>query len=663
MRSDDRADAAPAPGARYQRGQRGGQSARSQPSLTQMQVYDHLFACATDQLRRHRAARQRGAGVPASPVLSEERREEEVAAAEAGRGGAWSGGSVGSRGGRRAGRGGAVPLCAERIGVPQKAGKVELLAALPAPLAEIVGDDGKVFRDADEVDWAAVRRLEQAAERGAARAGGDYAAVIGRMAASDMIAFVERDAPGVTVNGLFCVAKDENQDRLIVDARAANLLFCDPPQPHLPTPADLAEVRTAGGDGPCTSWSLDLSAFFYSFRVPRSWWRKLGLPLVWSDVVGAAGPRRLVRPILTVLAMGSSWAVALAQAAHVKLLDEKCPLLGRPRRVGAAGEVLRVDVGRPVHMVYLDDLTVEGRAGDPVLVAAQAQAIAAYEEAGYDVNHKKTRPPSTGKEGTAIGLALGVDGVLRPAAAKFSELLADTRRVVTSRRASKDEVRSLVGRWAWWLLLRRPAFAVLSEVYSFSSGGGEELRYVPRGVRRELLCVMGLSPLLRADRRRVSAPLIVASDASSRGGGVSYQQGRHGLVGSRATGFYSSGGLGSGTTPVAEAALVACLQRPWLTAVSFRWRRPGSHINVLEGEAALLAVRWLARCATWRGTRVPLLIDSGACLGALRKGRSGAARLNRVLRRICAYVLAADLLVEHSWIATKDNPADLPSRL
>jgi hypothetical protein len=580
-------------------------------------------------------------------------------------------GSGGGYGGGVAGK--HVPLVAARVALPARGGDVDLLEALPTRLAAEVATEAALCRPEAEVDWAEVRRLERLAVRGAQRAGAEFVQTVSRLAAASMVTFLEI-GDAVVVNGLSAVGKDELSDRAIIDARAANLLFVSPSAPNLPSPTGLTELRVPPG-ARVASFSLDLSNYYHSFRLPPWLWRFLALPAVWSDEVGLSGRRRRVHPACTTLPMGWSWAVTLGQAAHVRLLDERCALLPAALRVGggSGGGELAVQHGAPVHGVYLDDLTGVGLEGDPMLEAAFAQAEAAYRAGGFLVKASKTRRPPAVGEAAAAGVALGVElspeAVIRPAPAKMDAVVADTLSLLAARWGSKDVVRRLVGRWAWPVLLARSAFSVLDCAYRWSAGGGRRRLPLPRGVRAELLVLVGLVPLLRADLRAPVAPLVVASDASLSGGGVAYAAGAHSLSAARADGHYAEGGLGaergeSAAAPVCvpEATLVDVLAKPWRIAVATQWRTE-AHISILEAEAVVLALRWLSRTRRWRGQRVPLLIDSAAVLGAVRKGRSCAWALNVRCRRVAALTLALDVRLLPSWISTADNPADAPSRL
>jgi hypothetical protein len=85
------------------------------------------------------------------------------------------------------------------------------------------------------------------------------------------------------------------------------------------------------------------------------------------------------------------------------------------------------------------------------------------------------------------------------------------------------------------------------------------------------------------------------------------------------------------------------------------------HINVLEGEALVILIRWILRSRARHATRVVVIVDSKVLAGAASKGRS-SSRLNRVLRRLAALELAGDLMLMLVVAPSSENPSDVPSR-
>ena len=100
----------------------------------------------------------------------------------------------------------------------------------------------------------------------------------------------------------------------------------------------------------------------------------------------------------------------------------------------------------------------------------------------------------------------------------------------------------------------------------------------------------------------------------------------------------------------------------WSTAASWRWTGQKEHINVLEMRAVLCSLRWRLERQHHITIKFVHLIDSQVCLHALSRGRSSSRKLRRTLLRINSLLLATGSHVLWTYVHTKQNPADAPSR-
>ena len=98
------------------------------------------------------------------------------------------------------------------------------------------------------------------------------------------------------------------------------------------------------------------------------------------------------------------------------------------------------------------------------------------------------------------------------------------------------------------------------------------------------------------------------------------------------------------------------------TAVTWKWKGGKEHINVLEMRAVLCALRWPLEKQHHISIKLVHLVDSQVCLHALSRGRSSSRKLRRTLSRINALLLASGSQVLWTYVHTKLNPADAPSR-
>ncbi|CAK0805394.1 unnamed protein product, partial [Prorocentrum cordatum] len=102
----------------------------------------------------------------------------------------------------------------------------------------------------------------------------------------------------------------------------------------------------------------------------------------------------------------------------------------------------------------------------------------------------------------------------------------------------------------------------------------------------------------------------------------------------------------------------------WRVVVSMAWPgRSSTHINVRELQAATAAIRWRARKVAQRGSRFLHLVDSQVVAAIVTKGRSSSRKLQPILRRWMAVVVAADMHPLIGYVVSEDNPADEPSRM
>ncbi|CAK0814337.1 unnamed protein product, partial [Prorocentrum cordatum] len=101
----------------------------------------------------------------------------------------------------------------------------------------------------------------------------------------------------------------------------------------------------------------------------------------------------------------------------------------------------------------------------------------------------------------------------------------------------------------------------------------------------------------------------------------------------------------------------------WRVVVSMAWPgRSSTHINVRELQAATSAIRWRARKVAQHGSRFLHLVDSQVVAAIVTKGRSSSRKLQPILKRWMAVVVAADMYPLIGYVVSEDSPADEPSR-
>ena len=288
-------------------------------------------------------------------------------------------------------------------------------------------------------------------------------------------------------------------------------------------------------------------------------------------------------------------------------------------------------------------------------------------------------------------IGLEVDGrhaVIQPPADAARSLVLATLSVLRATTVTGSTLAHVIGRWTWWMMLRRPTLALLQHTYSYIRVAQRRPFTLWHSVRRELYNLLAVLPLLSYQLDSQFFHRAVASDASDLAGGVvaapltadllrslwslcadrhhAVTQARYNAHGADDSGSSVRVSLRTGPSFVSAATVDAFYDTvraaPWRVCISTAWRTD-EHINVLELRAALLALHWCLSSPTCVGRRVLLLVDSTVAFFSLWKGRSSSPALLLVLRKLSALLLCSGLSLLPGWVPSAVNPADAPSRL
>jgi hypothetical protein len=479
----------------------------------------------------------------------------------------------------------------------------------------------------------------------------------------------------LAVNGVFAVAKDEESDRLIIDAQPANILFDEPPHAELPNPAHIVLIQVPRGECMATGKS-DLSNFYHHLGLPEWMWPYFCLPPLTAEELASLGldPTEPF-PACVTLPMGFSHAVFLANTAHEHVVYSSGALRREDSLLCSPSPLLSFSA--VLHGIVIDDLFLFSL-GLQLATGVLERVLAAYAAAGFVVKQSKVVRPTLAAV-KVLGFEVG--GPLCMVQLPFDAargLLAATLAVLRRDLSTGLGLRQLIGGWLWWLLLRRPALSVLQHSFRFMEVAGRRRFSLWPCVRRELCVLLGLAPLLHARLDASVHPHALASDASELAGGLvvstpapALRRMLGPLCSSRFHAVAQTLLRGPARDVSPEAALAAreyerfyaaVRADAWNCVVSFPWRGL-EHINVLELRAVLLTVHWLLSFPSAHGRRAFLLVDSTAAYFSLWKGRSSSPSLLRVLRKIAALLLASGSSLMVGWVPTDVNPADGASRL
>lgn len=109
-----------------------------------------------------------------------------------------------------------------------------------------------------------------------------------------------------------------------------------------------------------------------------------------------------------------------------------------------------------------------------------------------------------------------------------------------------------------------------------------------------------------------------------------------------------------------RAGIRSCLFH-WKIINGYSWKH-ASHINVLELQALVHALQWRLRKVSRHRHRVLHLIDNQVVASVVAKGRSSSYRLRRAVEKLSALLITGEIRLAVGYVATDDNPSDLPPR-
>ena len=104
----------------------------------------------------------------------------------------------------------------------------------------------------------------------------------------------------------------------------------------------------------------------------------------------------------------------------------------------------------------------------------------------------------------------------------------------------------------------------------------------------------------------------------------------------------------------------------WKVVAGWKWKhfncQKPEHINKLELRAVYTTLKWRIERAGQTKRRFLHLLDTMVGMHILNKGRSSSVKMHSVVYRISALLLASGLTPIVAFVASKNNPADRPSR-
>ena len=498
------------------------------------------------------------------------------------------------------------------------------------------------------------------------------------------------------VSGLFTVNKNSKLDRLILDARPANLLE----EPRSFWCGTMAAIGGLGdlslqADEALVCSGLDLKDFFYQFvvsdqRILRNTLAGSVTPTEASYIFGrdfdeAEGE---VRVALATLAMGDLLACEFSQSAHLSLCLRHA--------VMHAGELLTLRTPVPrskvIAGVIIDDLVVmekmlissaDGLVKDAAGASSRiVSAMNGYNENSLEANIKKSFFNETSCRFWG-GEVDGRKGLVRSSSLRAWPLMVISMKVATLGFASVKLLETLAGAWISILTMRRRMFCVLDIIFEpLGIADGNKIIALSPALQDEISVLCCTFLLAVADLRADFLPMVSATDASG-----DYLSAVRAELPAESCKEFSRFSLKKGTwsrllppgraelraraklDPSDELPGVGLTSHPlWsILARGLKYEEVwvsevfgNPHINLLELKAFLKEEKRLS--SIHQQKRCLSGLDSQVCLGALVKGRSSSPAINRALRSALAYPLGSSFHNYFMYFLSEENRADGPSR-
>ncbi len=492
-------------------------------------------------------------------------------------------------------------------------------------------------------------------------------------------------------NGVFSIPKDQEKDRMVLDARPPNCLETND-DPWLGSLGCLTQFQHyfLKPSEKAFIFAEDLREYYHSFiiskqRVLRNALKLSVQPWQVRDLK-AYQPwmkNQRLTPCLNTMAMGDLRAVSYGQVAHLSVLLST----GSLQLSDFIGLTLPPPRGNLLAGLMIDDfLLVEKRTTDsgPSVAARVSQSVVEkYEEVGLPRHSGKA--VSDAERASFWGATMdGQLGTITPNHERVAPLLFLALEAVRIGRVSVALLEMIAGSFVAVFSLRRRFMATLEEIYVEQRGRERtDVIAISPALRDELLAIIPLAVLTKMDLRLSPSDRLLASDASS-----SCEAGTFCSIGSGLTEELQRFGIQKGLWNKLLSPYKAYLRERnelaedeelpdgvmdmhplWEEVVSSQQfhvqeapikRRGRSHINVGEVRAAL-------RSELCEGRRQPnsymvQLLDSQVAIAALVKGRSSSRSLNREIKESIPWHIACNSRVFYGFVRSALNPADDPTR-
>ena len=516
---------------------------------------------------------------------------------------------------------------------------------------------------------------------------------------------------------IFFVAKKDNSQRLIIDARRANRRFKRPPHVDLITSEGLSRIEQYGegdDDYRFTMGLGDVNNCFHRLKMPPGMHRCFALEPINSKYTPLKNELQTgtpVYPCLSSFPMGFSWSLWVAQRCGETLLSQ-VPGLGKPSIASDYSAPMIIGHRHPPrYYLYVDNFGVLGH-DEKKVEALLENGCGWLTEQGLETHEQEIMPQG----GEALGCMLDAGTrTTRMTTKRRWRMDGALRWALRRRRLSGKQLERLVGQATFISMLDRTGLSVFNACYAFIHKFGDDNGMVWPTVRNELQAFLGLLPLLESRWDLPWSEVVTATDASLDGWGCcqynmdSDEVADMGRVPELAR-FRRTDAPGAPES--AAAAIDALLEhddlvntvdteavlrslpgcggsdhwalddgfpelpfgpegRPstqtqrsaaqcWKTVGKGRWSRK-ERILELEARALNMGLEAFIR-AGHRDCRALFLTDNMAICLAYARGRCKNFTVLTLIRRARALCKLYNIRPYYRWLKSEFNPADAPSR-
>ncbi|CAE7732232.1 osm1, partial [Symbiodinium sp. KB8] len=585
--------------------------------------------------------------------------------------------------------GSALPVSAARVAIPKKAGTVDPCDWLDSEKAQTL-QHLEEYRLPEHLWSDVVRACHRVPPE-------EESLLARRLLEADMATLVpERELPRsrageLMPGGLFCVAKNQTEDRLIFDRRPENSTMERLRWARLPAGSCFCRMLLRS-DQFVRGSGDDLRTYYYMLKLPDNWVRynAVGRQVDRALVAELSGdPNISYRLCFRVLGMGDLNACDVAQAVHEAVL-RKHGVLDPAHTLHYGEHVPDSDLWEGA---YLDDLLIAQKITLPYDIpldgsfeppTAQVDdkdfqqvtaAEGAYKAAGLErAVHKAFRfEPRFRAWGAEVD---GIQGRVSTPLDVRRQVWMLLMKIVTGGWCSREVLQKVIGYLAFIFQYRREFYSLQHHVYRYLDRMPPG-KWVPLpGYLLDELrsCSLHL-PFARWDMRRAIHSSLLATDATPSSGGAveapiteelaralwKHAELKGGAVRLDNPGACNLEPLAFRPEEASQFASSVALCLPWRVVSSYHFRET-SHINLQEARALRKEVVRLAANPASYNTVILALNDSRVVIGAFAKGRSSSRKLNGILRAMTPHLVVSGVSLSLLWVETAANIADCPSR-